>query len=121
MKNAYFLYLLSDPLTGEPRYVGITCQPSVRKREHFAGRTSPAVSQWVMSLKRRGLVPLYQERPALTLQNALNQEKRTIRILSSQGYDLLNVQGNTTPAFPKPTRKIPSRPFPSSRKKEVAR
>lgn len=53
-----FIYCLEDPITGEIRYVGKTNDPLKRFSSHYRRSTEDSwKSNWVKSLKRRGLKP----------------------------------------------------------------
>lgn len=52
-----FIYCLSDPRTGEIRYVGKTCDPSHRLQNHIDARDRVRSAAWVKSLRSEGVKP----------------------------------------------------------------
>lgn len=54
---ATLIYALSDPRTGEIRYVGKTTRPGGRFLAHRNGHSAPQVRDWILSLRADGLAP----------------------------------------------------------------
>jgi hypothetical protein len=56
-----YIYTLSDPETGEVRYVGKTLDMPHRMRGHLAVRGTAHRNSWIKSLRVRGLMPVMEE------------------------------------------------------------
>ena len=56
------IYLLRDPRTGEPRYIGATSQPKIRLSQHLSHTTNGRTHRdcWIRSLAVLGLRPIYE-------------------------------------------------------------
>lgn len=85
-----FIYSLSDPITGEIRYVGKTVK-SLAKRlsAHLRERCNPHRVRWIAKLLRTGL------KPKIALLETVDgdwaeTERRWIRKLRKAGHNLLN-------------------------------
>lgn len=93
MDRPVYIYILSDPNTGRPRYVGLTCNPKGRMSCHLspahADRNS-ARGRWVRELLSQG------QRPEMTIVEecctgtAAEAEHNWICRLLEQGEILLN-------------------------------
>lgn len=55
--SATLIYALSDPVTGEIRYVGKTTRPKGRFLAHLNGHSAPQVRDWILSLRAGGQTP----------------------------------------------------------------
>jgi len=102
---AYWVYLLSDPETLEPKYVGLTQNPASRAMWH---KTRPrkaanhALARWFQDLHTKGLRPRFQELGCISgedtemvRQTAHSAERSWIRSLShSTRGRLLNIDWN---------------------------
>lgn len=82
------VYVLNDPRTGLPRYVGFSIDPGRRYKEHLKDRSNTHKCHWIRSLLALGLSPALQileetERPQ-------EREKLWIAHLLESGADLVN-------------------------------
>jgi hypothetical protein len=86
-----FVYRLLDPVTAEPRYVGRTRTPSIRRHGHRSRRNSSRVASWHRRLALHGLVPVMQilEGP-LRYVEAARREEAWRRAHLEAGFELLN-------------------------------
>jgi hypothetical protein len=88
-----FVYRLLDPVTAEPRYVGRTRTPAIRRHGHRSRRSkkSSRVAIWHRRLALHGLVPVMQilEGP-LTYVQAPIREEAWRRAHVDAGAELLN-------------------------------
>jgi len=57
MSETGYVYTLSDPRTGEPKYVGASKEPKRRLTEHKNGNTNEDVTEWVQDLEKVGESP----------------------------------------------------------------
>jgi len=55
-----FIYLLIDPRTSEPRYVGKTIDPEQRLKDHCKEKGTNHKNHWIASLLRNGLRPILE-------------------------------------------------------------
>lgn len=88
-----FVYHLLDPVTGEPRYVGRTRTPAIRRQGHrqrHAGNRTP-VSEWHRRLAFHGLRPVMRilEGP-LPYRETARREEICRRAHVKAGAELLN-------------------------------
>ncbi len=56
-----FIYALSDPETGEVRYVGKTMNMQARHKGHRNEKSETHKCHWIAALKRKGLNPIIEE------------------------------------------------------------
>jgi hypothetical protein len=88
-----FVYRLLDPVTAEPRYVGRTRTPAIRRHGHRSRRSNrrSRVATWHRRLALHGLVPVMQilEGP-VTYARAAIREEAWRRAHVAAGFDLLN-------------------------------
>jgi hypothetical protein len=88
-----FIYRLLDPITAEPRYVGRSRTPAIRRHGHRSRRSkmkSP-VTAWHRRLALHGLIPVMQilEGPVSYAQAAMREEAWR-RAHVAAGSELLN-------------------------------
>src|SRR4051794_39285002 len=90
VRGKAFVYRLLDPVTAEPRYIGRTRTPGIRRHGHRSRRKSSRVAHWHQRLALHGLVPVMQilEGP-LTYAQA-RREEAWRRAHLNAGWDLLN-------------------------------
>lgn len=55
-----FIYILCHPITGELRYVGKANNPRQRLSSHLGSNHKVPVSNWIRSLKSKGLLPVME-------------------------------------------------------------
>jgi hypothetical protein len=91
VRGEAFVYRLLDPLTAEPRYVGRTRTPTIRRHGHRSRRKSSQVAQWHRRLALHGLVPVMQilEGP-LPYAEAARREEAWRGAHVEAGSELLN-------------------------------
>lgn len=94
------IYSLSDPETGEIRYVGKT-QNELYKRlsGHWKDRRKDYKTHWINSLRKRGLKPIMSVLEICTQDNWEEREKFWIKHLRELGHKLTNwlEGGNSLP------------------------
>ena len=88
-----YIYMLRDPRTGTPHYVGETTDPKRRYLQHtqanMAPSTNPYVYRWICSLD----APVIMDVVGVTHKRyARRLEHVWINRLESEGYKLLNKQ-----------------------------
>lgn len=88
-----YLYTLSDPRTGEIRYVGATVNPEARLYTHTQAPHSHALSEWNADLAADGEEPQMDLRSKHSVDVLFDEEERLIKELASE-YDLLNRKSN---------------------------
>ena len=90
------VYVLRDPETYEPRYVGQTIFTAEQRRNgHMLGAgngSTMRVAEWIRSLPTEPHVTVLEEVPVAELDGA---ERRWIRTLQEEGAALLNSAGVT--------------------------
>lgn len=96
-----YIYLLRDPITHRPRYIGLTRFPSKRLAQHKCARsTNLRLNRWINNLKKVNLTPLMQiiyeaDIPEL----ADSMERYFIRVYGADFGDLMNLTGGGEMAF----------------------
>lgn len=89
MKNTTFIYSLSEPETGQIRYVGKSDNPAYRAKTHLR-KEDTHKSKWVQGLIERGL------KPALDILDEVPQkewefwEQHWVQVISGWGFQLVN-------------------------------
>lgn len=100
-----FIYCLSDPETGEIRYVGKTKDKANRFRNHLKEKRRGWKSAWVQSLKNRGLEPVMEELERIENSDDTDWqhiEKFYISYFKFLGLNLTNLkEGGTGCSTPK--------------------
>ncbi len=103
----FSVYALSDPRTGQVRYVGFTGIPPARRlRYHIKEKKKTRKRNWITSLRAAG------HRPAIELlesfeerARALEAEAEWISMLRHVGCDLVNIaDGGRSPTMTAETR-----------------
>lgn len=94
MKQKYYIYTLSDPTTGEVKYVGKTKDTKDRIRRHMSKdhlRDSwTSKNKWLLWLKNQGLKPEIEILDEGDKENIDNLERYWIGQLKQWGYKLKN-------------------------------
>ena len=95
-------YVLTDPRTGKPRYVGSTkLTLAQRLAGHLVSPVSVDVWTWIIDLKRVRLTPLIEW---VDRSDNPNGERDAILTFRQEGADLLN---RNVPAWIRPERLLP--------------
>ena len=99
------IYTLSDPLTGQVRYVGASVNPKQRYNRHvaYSNATNIEKRNWVAGLRGRGLMPKME----LLDMGSMDTEEYWIDQFFAWGVDLLNVRKSE--AFMRISRKLKNR------------
>jgi hypothetical protein len=85
------IYLLCDPDTNEPRYIGQTINPLNRIRNHFQGLSvNPPLDLWFEELRLAGKSPRLDVVEIVNPGYGDAAEQRWIERLSVDGFKLLN-------------------------------
>ena len=86
------VYGLSDPKTGETRYIGITKQPKIRYADHLRCNDKSDKSNWIRSLKEENLKPtMFVIQTYADSKKACEAEIFFIAYFRSLGFDLTNI------------------------------
>ena len=89
-----FIYTLSDPRTGELRYVGMTAKPSRRRYQHtqlwYQGGRKNHLANWLRLLISEGLVPDFSVIEEVADGAWQESERRWIQHYLEEGCDLVN-------------------------------
>lgn len=85
-----YIYILSDPITKEIRYVGKTNNLKLRYRNHISVKSKTHTSSWIISLKSKGLRPIMDVIEYTTLDEWEEAEKYWIKYYRDNGYNLTN-------------------------------
>jgi len=89
-----YIYLLSDPLTNEIRYVGQTGDPGMRYEQHISRSANrPHVGEWIGELKKVGAAPVMILVEECSKKEARKVEQNWITKCLFDGADLLNYDG----------------------------
>ena len=54
------IYVLRDPVSGDPRYVGRSKRPDIRLKQHNTRSNNDGLRKWIGELKHRGLYPIME-------------------------------------------------------------
>lgn len=85
-----YVYTLSDPRTGEIRYVGLTLNPAKRKYGHTHGNSSASSGAWIEMLLAIGLEPVFEVAQKTGYYSGHDAECYHIRRCLDRGHRLLN-------------------------------
>jgi hypothetical protein len=86
------IYVLHDPRTGAPRYVGRSVNPAARMKAHRRAHDGSERAAWVAELAAEGLEPHMQVVCEASPAEADWVEQWWIDGLRADGFDLLNRQ-----------------------------
>lgn len=103
--TVFWVYLISDPESGGPRYVGLTTDPSIREMRH---RSCPRdagnkfLAAWFTQLRKKHLKPEFSilacvsgDNEEVVTVSAKHVERHWIRTLAHEAKgDLLNIDWN---------------------------
>lgn len=90
-----FIYTLSDPDTGEVRYVGKTDNLRVRFSSHLREGGNKIKSEWVSSLLAAGKKPILKTVEVVfaeKLQSVIQVERKWVQYFKDKGARLVNVK-----------------------------
>jgi len=88
----YFLYLLKDPETGNPKYVGISNNPERRFKEHLEDISVTNKTKWILLLKHHNQIPILEViNESNNVREVLNWEIDYIK----QYKDIYNLTNST--------------------------
>jgi hypothetical protein len=93
-RKQYLIYALTDPRTGEIRYVGKSEHGLARPRAHDcpSNRTNTYCSRWIAKLKAQGITYGIQVLEELSARDLLSEaEERWIAKLRAEGCKLTNL------------------------------
>jgi hypothetical protein len=85
------VYLLSDPRTGAPRYVGITGNLKRRIYDHLHGRNDGHCKNWIRSLRELGLAPKVETLDTVDDHERQDYERAWILGFRIAGANLTNL------------------------------
>src|SRR3990167_5527469 len=95
MSKAVYIYALTEPDTGEMRYIGATTKPEYRYYQHlhnFGIGNGKLKSAWIKKLldceKSPGFIILEE----CNTENAENREKQWISKAKENGWNIINIQ-----------------------------
>lgn len=90
--SLYFpsIYLLLDPRTNAPKYIGKTNDISIRMYGHLSEKTLTKKNNWIKSLKNKGLKPTVEIIDEVPENEWQFWEMHYISLYKSWGFDLLN-------------------------------
>ena len=90
MKKGY-IYTLNDPISNEPRYVGWTVNMYNRLAAHITDSDKGYKTNWVKSLKNKGLLPIMECVDEVPLSEWVFWEQHYISLYKSWGFKLVNL------------------------------
>lgn len=92
LSKLYSIYLLIDPISLLPRYIGISGNVKLRFRNHLNENKKTHKSHWIKQLLKIGKEPILSVIcNNLTIQQAKEQEIKLIREYREMGYPLTNI------------------------------
>lgn len=94
----FVVYVLRDPITQAPRYVGVTSNLLERVKKHFYNSHTPEIHTWVTDVVARcGRFPAVQVMDATDSEaRATVAESRAVETFREAGHDLLNSKRATS-------------------------
>lgn len=93
MKQTY-IYTLSDPTTGEIKYVGRTTDLDKRYEMHLASARKTGLKHWIQTLFAKGFKPVIRQVESVESDRAAEREFYWINFLEEAGCQLYNVRKN---------------------------
>lgn len=88
--NTVFIYALCEPDTGEVRYVGKAKDPKKRLSTHLAGKSQCHRTNWISSLRAKGLKPSLEILDEVSENDWQQWEVAWIEFFKDQGFNLVN-------------------------------
>ncbi len=86
------IYTLSDPITFEVRYVGITTNTlEYRYKRHFYDKKNYKKNKWFKQLKSKSMMPIIEEIDVVDFDGWQFWEKWYISLFKTFGFDLVNL------------------------------
>jgi len=92
-----YVYTLSDPRTGDPRYVGATVNPRQRYHTHVTSPHSSGLAAWVRELAEQDMTPDMNIVQIDEVDGLAAAERRVLKRVASE-HDVLNTDMN--PSYP---------------------
>lgn len=90
--NTYSIYSLSDPISNQVRYIGLTSSINNRYKQHLADKRTSHKKAWLSSLKSQGIYPSVDIIESdLSLEQAFKKEISYILLFKSMGAKLVNM------------------------------
>lgn len=89
-----YIYSLNCPITNEIKYIGKTIDPNVRLKSHLSEvkkKTRNKKNNWVISLTRKGLVPIMKIIEVIPFDQEDEREIFWIDYYRNLGFDLKNL------------------------------
>lgn len=97
-EKPFSVYTLSDPRTGDVRYIGISCDVEQRYKAHLSDTQNASKREWISELKISQLAPtLSIIETGLNVDSARVRELAWIRYYLENGTQLVNISGVTKP------------------------
>ena len=97
-----FIYCLTEPHSGEIRYVGKSNKPAERLRHHLKDKTACHRTVWLAKLSREGSRPIVVPLEECSEEIWQERERYWIAFLRKNGADLVNGteggEGNINPS-----------------------
>jgi predicted GIY-YIG superfamily endonuclease len=106
----WFVYFLVDPRIGKVRYIGITCDPKRRLREHRNDAVNPKrkhwpVHYWITKLTAEGVTPkMILAEEVADVVDAGYRERELIALYRQSGARLLNLSDGGMISIPPTSR-----------------
>lgn len=86
-----YIYILKDPETGEPRYVGSTVTPKNRRQQHSSRQREKSYkSKWINSLLKFNVKPVFEVIDLVHYKKWRQAEKHYIKEYKKIGARLTN-------------------------------
>lgn len=104
-QSEVYIYLLCQPQSLEPRYVGSTCDPHYRLGMHQCGTTSQRMTEWVSDLRQQKLKPEMFILEIVSASEREDREKQWIEQLLQCGTLLNKEAPGPTPRQRKAIRR----------------
>jgi len=101
--NTGYVYTLSDPRTGDPRYVGATVNPQKRLKAHLNRPHSDDLASWIQDLAEQDLEPEMNVVQIDDVDGLADAERRVLERVASE-HNVLNEEMAPTYALPRSSR-----------------
>ena len=90
----YYVYALVNPINGDIAYVGQSCMPAYRYKQHLADRKLIEFAEWWRDIIEAGeTVVMWILAECETEREARHTERQAMRAVSRSGHKLFNVTG----------------------------
>lgn len=90
--SAFFVYQLCDPITSNPKYIGVSKNLEARYRKHLNEKSITLKNNWIKSLAKKNQKPLMVVIDSADTRDKVNKlERYWIKYHKNKGIELKNM------------------------------